>query len=130
MSYSELLVTSLELAANKVEDLTEPVYQRYFEVSLKSRDLMGHMDMLMCGRMLNEVITLLIMPDEDLDITLKFEVKTHAANGVDLNMYDQLFSALHSVVRDVVGDEWVPEFESVWQERIDYLNKGIRAAAS
>ena len=130
MSYSNLLVTSLELTANKVENLTEPVYQRYFEASPESRDLMGHMDMLMCGRMLNEVITLLIMPDEDLKITLDFEVKTHAANGVNLEMYNHLFSALHYVVRDVSGDEWTPEFETAWQQRIDYLNKEIRIAAN
>ena len=121
MSYSELLVTSLEMAADKMDDITEQVYALYFKASPESRDLMGHMDMLMCGRMLNEVITLIIMPDNDLEVTLKFEVKTHAANGVDLNMYLLLFNALHSVIRTTVGDGWNPEIESAWKERVDYL---------
>ena len=74
MDFIELILTSLELVAEEVEDLTVPVYEHYYSASPESRDLMDHMDMLMCGRMLNEVIGLLVMPDEDLQITLKFEV--------------------------------------------------------
>lgn len=125
MSHSEVISTTLELAAEQVEDLTAPVYERYFEASPESDGLMGHMDMLMRGRMLGEVINLLIMPDDDLDVTLNFEVKTHAANGVHIEMYGQLFDAVHFVVRNVVGDQWTSEFDTAWQRRLDYLNKEI-----
>jgi len=128
MDFIELILTSLELVAEQVEDLTEPVYEHYYSESPESRGLMDHMDLLMCGRMLNEVITLLVMPDEDLQVTLKFEVKTHASNGVQLEMYGQFFNAIYVVVRDTLGQKWTPEFDTAWQQRIDFLNKEIATA--
>lgn len=129
MLSSELISTTLELVGEQTDDLTTPVYERYFEASPESDGLMGHMDMLMRGRMLGEVINLLIMPNEDLDITLDFEVKTHSANGVHLEMYGQLFDAVYYVVRQVVGGQWISKFDTAWQQRLDYLKKEIHQHA-
>ncbi len=35
MDFNELILTSLELAAEHVEDLTEPVYEHYYRAPLK-----------------------------------------------------------------------------------------------
>ena len=48
----------------------------------------------------------------------------------NLEMYNHLISALHYVIRGVSGDEWTPEFETAWQQRIDYLNSEIRTTAN
>lgn len=123
---TELIADSLELAANHIEDLTEPVYERYFDASPESVDLMSHMDTLMRGRMLGDVLTLLMMSESETPVALKFEVKTHQANGVYPEMFNHLFDSLFTVVRRAGGDEWRAEFDEAWRLRIEYLNEQIR----
>ena len=128
MSDIDLILSSLELVAERNIDITGPAYEYYFEASPKSRELMSHMDQLMCGRMLSEVINLMMMPDDsDRHDVVRFEVQTHAANGVDNQMYEKMFNAIHLTVRDSLNGEWTPAFEAAWKNQITRLNNAIES---
>jgi len=128
MSDIDLILSSLEIAAEKNIDITEPAYKYYFEASPESREMMSHMDHLMRGRMLSEVINLMMMSDDsDKHEVVRFEVQTHKANGVDPQMYDKIFNAVYLAMRDSLNGEWTPEFETAWKSQIARLNNAIES---
>ena len=128
MSDNDLILSSLEIAAEKNIDITEPAYEYYFEVSPESRGMMSHMDHLMRGRMLSAVINLMMMPDgSDRKEAVRFEVQTHLANGVDPQMYDKIFNAVYLAMRDALNGDWTAEFETAWKNKIARLNDSIES---
>jgi hypothetical protein len=72
-----LVYSSFELAAERIGDIVPPVYERYFKRDPDAAALMAHMDELTLGRMLTEVVRLLMSTDFADDAGyLDFEVKT------------------------------------------------------
>jgi hypothetical protein len=120
---------SLELAAESAGDITEAVYRLYFERCPGSAELMSHIDHIVRGRMLEEVLRLLMQPDycgeqEYLD----FEMKNHRqAYSVEPHMYGNLLGALRDTIRDSLDSAWSDEFEAAWQARLDRLLEEISA---
>lgn len=128
MSDIDTILSTLELVAEQGIDVTEPTYKDYFEVSPESVTLMGHMDHLMRGRMLNALIMMVMMPEgtPKKDV-IHFEVKTHSANGVKPVMYLQLFQSFHKAVKGAIGDKWTSDHEGAWQREITQLMQRIEA---
>jgi len=88
------LVATLESAANAAPDIYELAFNRYFELCPDSKALLQHTDELMRGRMMEQVMSLLM--DEsaaDLEIYFKFEVSNHEGYGAAPVMYQHLFAA-------------------------------------
>jgi|AntRauTorckE6833_2_1112554.scaffolds.fasta_scaffold84016_2 hemoglobin-like flavoprotein len=120
------IVESLELAAERGGDLTQAFYEEYFRLCPDSRDLMKHVDEHVQGRMLASVHELLMLPDPDEQARfIAFETQTHRSYGARRYMYDRLFRALRSVVRDVSGDDWNPAWDDAWDRRVEALLEGI-----
>ncbi len=120
---SEEIMHSLELAAGKSDDLSPDVYSRYFARCAGSEALMSHVDNLVRGKMLNEVMRLMMEPTLDTESTyLDFEVDNHRrAYFVEPHMYESLFTAFRDSVRDLLDDSWTEPMEVAWQRRIDDL---------
>ena len=110
-------------------DITKNIYADYFRRCAGSESLMQYIEDRERGRMMTEVFRLLL--EEDLHGQfdyLCFETKTHIAYGVEPIMYDNLFSAVFSTVKNLLGTHWLPEFEAAWKQRIGDLSQAIRAA--
>lgn len=118
----EGVIASLECAAAGDIDLVPVFYAEYFRLCPDSRGLMKHVDEHVQGRMLASVYELLMLPDSAAQQRLiAFEVQTHRAYGARRWMYDHLFQALHTVLRDACGDDWRPEWDRAWARRVATL---------
>ena len=116
---SGVVGSSLERVALVVDDLSESVYQRYFAADPAAAALMAHMDDLTRGRMLNEVLRLVMEWDPVGDSAyLDFEVRNHQyAYRVDGGMYRELLLALREAVAQVLGESFEPD-RLAWETRI------------
>ena len=114
---------SFEQVAETLGDLVEPVYSRYFARDPAAAALMSHMDVLTRGRMLEEVLRLLMSTDFDDDQGyLDFEIRNHqGAYQVEARMYGELLEAVRDTVADAIGSEWDEVTDSAWRSRIDGL---------
>lgn len=129
MNTNDLILSSLEIASEKAGDITDPVYQHYFAACPESKELMWHLDKLVQGKMLEEVLRLLMLEEYTPESGyLNFEVRTHQQSYSVLGyMYDNLLNSILKAVKEAVDKDWSPEFEAAWQRRIDSLLKAIKA---
>lgn len=125
----DLVYHSFEVAAERVGDIVEPVYARYFARDPDAAALMSHMDHLTLGRMLNEVVRLLMTADYESDGGyLDFEVKNHQwAYRVHGRMYSELLNAVRDTVEEAMAGDWNAAYAAAWQERLATLLREINA---
>jgi len=114
---------TFELAAERVGDLVEPVYDRYFARDPEAAALMSHMDHLTRGRMLTEVVRLLMSSEYTADGTyLDFEVRNHqSAYRVGARMYGELLVAVRETIAQALGAEWDAACDAAWDARVRAL---------
>jgi hypothetical protein len=125
----DLVHTSFELAAERIGDIVPPVYERYFARDPEAAALMAHMDELTLGRMLTEVVRLLMSTDfaEDAGY-LDFEVKNHEwAYQVRARMYGELLLSVRETVAAALGAEWNAAYARAWDARVAGLVDEIGA---
>jgi len=125
-----LILDSFERAADSAEDITMAVYDRYFARCPESRALMRHVDRHMQGRMMTEVLELL-MTEEPHAVRdyLAFETRSHAAYGVERYMYANLLQSVRETVEQALGTEWNAAFAAAWSDRLAALLAEIEAVA-
>ncbi len=117
---------SIELAAER-GDIYPAIYDAYFERCAGSRELMQLTDVHMRGRMLDSLFELLLADDVAQQLSyLRFETKNHTSWGVQLNMYENLLSAVRDTVRESCGAQWTPAMASQWEAHIATLVAEIR----
>ncbi len=118
---------SIELAAER-GDIYPAIYDAYFERCAGSRELMQLTDVHMRGRMLDSLFELLLADDVAEQLSyLRFETKNHMSWGVQLNMYENLLSAVRDTVQESCGAQWTPAMASQWEAHIATLVAEIRA---
>ena len=119
----DLVTESLECLSDTTVNVNDMIFEKFYHSSPESEQLMTHMDELTRGKMLEEVIRLLLVKDLASESEyLVFELKTHKwAYSVVHNMYRILFDALLEAVREAAGNAWRAEYDSAWQSRIDEL---------
>ena len=123
------ILESFELAAERAGDITEEVYRRYYENCPESAEIMSHVDVYMQGRMMNEVLNLVMTDPDESEQYLAYETRNHASWGVRGHMYVNLLQAVRDTVRAAVGDDWNQTVDAAWQNRIDHLLRTIEAAS-
>jgi hypothetical protein len=125
------IIESMELAAAVAGDITGAVYERYYDACPAAGELMAHVDNYMQGRMMDELLRLLMTDDLAAEQGyLNFEVANHCGYRVAANMYPDLLDAIHGVVRDAVGTRWSDAFERAWSERVTSLLGAIEERTS
>ena len=125
-----LVTETLETCADRDEDITAPVFERFFSLSSESEDVMGHSDQYMRGRMLEQTIALLV--DDDLSAQspyLQWEVDNHRSYGVALSLYPAFFDAVRETAKAKSGAAWSKDHDEAWDERISYILDTIMAAS-
>jgi hypothetical protein len=126
----DLIIASFEAAAERAGDITAEIYRRYYARCPEAQAVMQHVDLYMQGRMMNEVLTLVMTEPAELpDGYLVFETANHASYGVLLDMYPDLLRAVHDTVREAAGNDWSDASEAAWNERTAGLIAHINAAA-
>ncbi|MGE0625852.1 MAG: globin [Pseudomonadales bacterium] len=131
MSDSDTITQAMELVAERAGDITEAVFARYFDRCAGSRALMDHMDEYMRGRMMTQVLLLLMEPGEqELASYLHFETDAHKSYGVEQYMYENLLAAVHEEVAQALNGAFTPAMDAAFRSRIDHLLKEIAAAAA
>lgn len=123
----ETIHKTLEVAAERCDDMTDPVYERFFEAHPEAAEMMKHVDIHVRGRMLNDVLSLLLSPAEDSDrVLLAFEVASHRNYGVGEELYAPFLAAIRDTTRYLTADIWDVHLEAGWNRRIEQLLAGIR----
>jgi hypothetical protein len=89
------------------------------------------MDEHMLGRMMEQVLLLLMETDDDeLNSYLNFETRNHISYGVTDDMYDNLMAAVMDVVREALGDDFTSEVEGGFNRRVHFLLSAIHGATA
>ncbi len=125
------ILAAMELVAEKAGDITPAIFTRYFERCTDSRALMDHMDEHMLGRMMDQVLLLIMEPGEDeLASYIEFETASHRSYGVKAHMYESLMRSVQDVISSELGEAFTEDMRDALQARIDYLLQEITAAAA
>jgi hypothetical protein len=124
------ILAAMERVADKAGDITPAIFDRYFERCSDSRALMDHMDEHMLGRMMDQVLLLIMEPGEDeLASYISFETASHRSYGVQAHMYESLMRSVEDVIAETLGDDFTAPMARALKARIDYLLSAISAAA-
>ena len=125
------LVDSLAIAAESAPDIYELVFARYFELCPDSKELLEHTDDLIRGRMMEQVMSLLMDEDlKSLELYFKFEVANHEGYGALLPMYGHLLRACKEVTQSYNSCAWTDQTNSIWDGQINVLLELIEKHSS
>ena len=121
----------LEAAVAGGADPADAFWVRYFAAAPDAAERMAHMDEHMRGRMLASVYDLLTLEADAATEAafLNFEIGNHDAYGARLPMYEALFAALGSALRECCGGRWQSEWDAAWDARVDGLLTRIEPLA-
>jgi hypothetical protein len=126
---TDLILSTLERAADKAGDITSDVYLRWYSRCPEAERVMAHVDEHMQGRMLAEVLRLVMTPEPSAERSyLAFETRSHTAYGVTPSMYGPLLVALRDTVRAALDDQWTAAADAAWTQRVDALLREIASA--
>lgn len=125
---TDWVVHSLELCAELDQDINDSVYQHFFDACPEAIALMGHSDEHMRGRMMTQVVELLM---EDTNYQsgdyLDWEVENHVqAYAVSASMYSAFLPAVKAAMQQALGNQWHAEHETAWNERLTKMNTAIQ----
>jgi hemoglobin-like flavoprotein len=135
MTASDPIVESLELAAERCEDLTPLVYEQLFRVRPETRALFRTDPKdLIKGSMLQLALDAILdfAGERKAAHRLIFaEVQSHDGYGTSPELFNVFFAVIADVVRDLLRDDWSPAMDAAWrklQVELDrYVNDAIRA---
>jgi hypothetical protein len=130
MSEHDPVVASLEQLADDAGDVSQELFRRFSASCPASAALMSHMDDYMLGRMMQDVLLLVMTPPDEIDRHyLSFEVDSHRAYGVTPEMFEPLLVIVRDSVKEHLGERWTPRLEAAWAERIEQLVAHIAGVA-
>jgi len=127
MPAEDLIYASLERLAEQHDDVTALLHEHFAARAPESAALMTHMDEHMLGRMMSDLLALVMTPPEEIDNGyLGFEVQSHRAYGVTLDMFPPLLEVVRDAAREASGTDWDADTDRAWDRRV----QDIRAAIS
>jgi hemoglobin-like flavoprotein len=129
------IVASLELAAERCDDLTPLVYTELFRVRPETRALFRTDPKdLIKGSMLQLSLDAILdfAGERKAAHRLIFaEVQSHDAYGTSPELFNVFFKVIGDVVRDLLSSDWTPTMDAAWrklQADLDqYVSDAIRA---
>ncbi|HTW34450.1 MAG TPA: globin [Rhizomicrobium sp.] len=123
---ANLIVASLELAAQRCPDLTPLVYERLFREQPDMRRLfVRDKDGSVKGEMLARVVEAVLdfVGERRYAATLiQCEVVTHAGYEVPPDVFGTFFAVVADTLRDVLGADWSPDVEMAWRRTLANLD--------
>jgi hemoglobin-like flavoprotein len=129
---TNLIQHSFEMAAERCEDLTPPVYRRLFrdhpEAEAMFRREGGD---LVKGSMLAMAI------DAIMDFAgkrsgsfrmIECEVQSHDAYGTPRDLFGDFFVVIADTMREILGADWSPEIDEAWRKLLGDLDRLVTQA--
>jgi len=114
----DLIISSLELAADRCPDLTPLVYQRLFREHPEMEVLFfADRNHQIRGEMLSRVIEAILdfAGERHYAATLiQCEVVTHAGYDVPPDVFRVFFGVVAASVRELLGDDWTSDMDAAW----------------
>lgn len=130
MTQHDPVVASLEHLAEHAGDVSQELLRRFSERCPDSAALMSHMDDHMVGRMMQDVLLLLMASPEEIDAQyLSFEVSSHRAYGVTPDMFPPLLEVVREAVKIRLGERWTADTAAAWADRLNTVTARIEQAA-
>lgn len=124
MEPAELILTSLDVASQKVDDLTPLIYPRFFEQYPEAEIEFGNdPEDFSKGRMLVNLLMEIVGYAEDKVYpgNIRRWISDHMEYGVVPEMYKYLLSSLIDVVRELNGPDWTEATEAAWHAQFEKL---------
>jgi hemoglobin-like flavoprotein len=126
----ELVTESFELAAERCEDLTPPVYERLFAQQPQMRpqfwrDTSGAIK----GEMLARVIEAILDFVDERQYAhrlIQCEVMTHAGYDVPPDVFATFFGVVAETMKDLLGEAWTGEIDAAWKSTLADLDFYVR----
>ena len=116
----ELIIRSLELAADRAGDITPLVYKKVFAQHPEMEPLfVGDKTGAARGEMLTRVIeAVLDFIDQRAyaDHLIQCEVITHEGYGVPREIFGTFFETLAATLRELLGEDWTAEIDESWRK--------------
>lgn len=113
-----LIEQSLELAAERCEDLTPLVYARLFADQPQMEALFWtDQNWAIRGEMLAQVFSAILdFVGERLyaSTLIQTEVVNHAGYDVPPNVFAIFFSTVAATLKEVIGPDWTPQMDQAW----------------
>ncbi|VVQ15864.1 globin [Pseudomonas fluorescens] len=124
-----LLEETLEMVAERCEDLTPAVYRRFFTQCPPASGLFTIIDPdtppMGCGQMLFEIISLLRDSAADKSYVpgyMQQIANEHLALQVnEQQLYTDFLNALNDTLAALMDDDWSPAHEQAWRRQITRL---------
>ncbi len=115
----EMIERTLEIAAERIPDLTPRVYQRLFAAhpdmeALFVRDTNGSVRGEMLARVFEMILDFIDRRAYAAQM-IQCEVVTHEGYGVPPEVFGIFFQTVADTLRDVVGADWTPAADSAWK---------------
>ena len=121
-----LIETSLELAAERCEDLTPVVYDRLFAQYPDMRALFWRdTNHSVKGEMLAKVFEALLDfagARKYAAAMIQCEVITHEGYDVPPDVFRIFFAVVADSIREVLGEAWTPPMAAAWQDLLEQLD--------
>jgi hemoglobin-like flavoprotein len=121
-----LIEASLELAAERCDDLTPGVYRRLFAEHPEMEELFARdSNNLVKGEMLARVIEAILdfAGERHYAATLiQCEVITHAGYDVPPEIFRLFFGTVAAELRAVLAGDWTPEIDAAWRDLLEQLD--------
>lgn len=132
MPASDAIVRSLELAAERCEDLTPLVYDRLFKERPETRRMFRtEGSELVKGAMLELAIEAILDFAGERKASHRLiicEVQSHDCYGTSPELFNVFFTVIADTVQDLLGDEWTAEFDRAWRKLRDDLDRYVEDA--
>ncbi len=121
-----LIEASLEIAAERCEDLTPGVYRRLFTAHPEMEALfLRDSNNLVKGEMLARVIEAILdfAGERHYAATLiQCEVVTHAGYDVPPDIFRLFFGTVAAELREVLGKDWTAPIDEAWGRLLEQLD--------
>lgn len=118
MENTSTLVTSLELASDRMADPTDAIYAHLFEKHADLEPLfIMDTDGGVRGSMLQQAFDCLIDLTGDgalASVILSSERANHETYDVPDNLFMSLFDAIKHIIQRTLGSDWTPGMEADW----------------
>jgi hemoglobin-like flavoprotein len=125
----ELIIESLDLAAERVEDMSPLVYARLFAAHPNMQPLFWRdTNNAVKGEMLAQAISAildLVGPRRYGAVLLQCEVITHAGYDVPPDVFAVFFHVFRATLEDVVAEAWTPEMGEAWDDLLAEISNCI-----
>lgn len=123
---ANLIETSLELAAERCEDLTPLVYARLFAEHPQMEALFwGDKNGAVRGEMLARVFSAILdFVGERLyaSTLIQTEVINHAGYDVPPDVFAVFFGTVAATIKQVIGSDWTPQIDGAWTQLLADLD--------